>query len=169
MSAARKSRGVLALAAAAALLGGGYGCAHGVMDMTESASDGLTGDDCGGSCNTTSTSSSTHSTTTTTTTNTTSTSTTSGGSACDNRGSCDACANCAIGDSCSAQWQSCAADTDCSAFLDCLSGCADDTCANDCATAHPTGMDLYMQMVQCALCDACTVDCAAEGQGLCSP
>jgi len=170
------SKFVWAMGMTVVWLGGTLGCAHGVFDPTESSSDGLSETACGDSCTTTSSSTTTATTstwtttsTTSSTTSTTSATTTTSSDGCDNRGSCDACANCAITVDCSAQWDGCMANTDCSAFMDCLSGCADDTCANDCATTYPAGMDLYMQMVTCAMCQACPNDCQSEGQGLCSP
>ena len=32
---------------------------------------------------------------------------------------------------------------------------------------HPNGANLYFALLDCALCTACTNDCAFEGQGFC--
>lgn len=152
-----------------------FGCAHGVTDRFDDDSLSLSGPGCTDSTTTTtSTATSTSGTTTTTTTTTTTstwstTSTTTGGSACDTQGDCYACANCSTAGVCAADADACLTDVDCQDLLGCLETCFDQVCADDCASAYPAGAQLYMQLTQCAFCDACPVDCALENQGLCSP
>ena len=90
-----------------------------------------------------------------------------GGGVCDNQSNCDNCMNCSVGSVCATQANTCLADLDCNDFLDCLNNCFDDVCANQCVSDHPSGANLYFALLDCALCTACTNDCAFEGQGFC--
>ena len=119
------------------------------------------------STTTTSTTTATESTTSssTFTTTTTSTNTSSGG--CDGAVTCDSCANCSLNGTCAAAANGCFNDQDCNALLDCLQACVDDTCANACADAHPSGMNLYMDMAVCVYCQGCYVDCDGASTGAC--
>ncbi len=166
--------GVLAAGLLAVAMG--VGCADGLGPDDFPASDDDDGDigpGAGGAppheTTTTTTTSTTASTTTTTTTTTSASVGPSSGSGgvCDNSGDCGSCANCSLGQSCAGEMNACFSDADCSALIDCLGDCFDEVCANACADAHPSGMQLYMAMTMCAFCDACPSDCAVEGQGLC--
>jgi hypothetical protein len=94
-----------------------------------------------------------------TSTSVTSTSvTTSGGGECD-LGSCESCQQCAMNGVCSGSVDACLANTECGALWECLSGCADDICANDCANAHAGGMDQFNAVGECVFCTACPITC----------
>lgn len=99
----------------------------------------------------------------TTGSSTTSASTTSGatsGGGCD-VGSCDSCQSCATNGPCASTIDACFNDTDCYALIDCLNACVDDVCANACANAHPSGMQLYMAAADCVFCTQCSGTCGA--------
>ena len=115
------------------------------------------------------TTSSSSSSTTSSTATSGPTSSASGGGVCDNSGDCYQCANCSLNNSCTGELNACMNDPDCTAFMDCLSACVDEICANDCANTYPNGVNGYMNMTVCAFCNACPNDCAFEGQGLCTP
>lgn len=93
---------------------------------------------------------------------------TGGASACDNRGDCYECANCSLSYDCAYEADACMNSVECSDFLDCIYDCYDDACMNACASQYPSGVNLYIQMTDCAFCDACPVDCQYENQGMCT-
>lgn len=95
-------------------------------------------------------------------------SSTSSGMGCDGHGDCAGCMNCSVGNECATEANNCLADQDCADFLDCIQPCMDQTCMDACAQQHPSGFNLYMILTECAMCDACPVDCAVEGMGLCT-
>jgi hypothetical protein len=84
---------------------------------------------------------------------------------CDHSGACGTCESCAVNGYCSDEFDRCTADTECSALLDCLNTCTDATCEAGCDKAHPTGITLYNQLVLCAVCQACPVDCDGPAAG----
>jgi hypothetical protein len=92
-----------------------------------------------------------------------------GGGTCDASGDCQTCGDCAVAGVCAPQMDACNADQDCVAFLDCISTCQDDTCANACATQYPDGTEAYETVVTCVFCQGCTDSCSAESGGACSP
>ncbi|MEO7330918.1 MAG: hypothetical protein ABI193_20250 [Minicystis sp.] len=160
------------------------GCAHGFNDLDTAADDqsqlqGSGGSDGAGGATaatttttdavTTTTSSGDGSTTTTTTSASTSAAATtgSGGGSCDGSGDCNTCGNCAINAQCFPQMNGCISDAECSGLIDCLSTCQDDVCANACADARPAGMQLYIALITCVLCDACFSDCQGGSSGAC--
>lgn len=161
------------------------GCAHGFneLDTTDADQNQLQGgggsDGAGGATSTTVTTTDTGSTTTgsgdgtttgtttTTSTSTSTSSTSSGGGACDNSGDCNTCGNCSINGQCFGPMNGCINDADCSGLIDCLNTCQDDACANACADARPAGMQLYMALITCVLCDACLSDCQGASSGAC--
>ena len=61
----------------------------------------------------------------------------------------------------------CFNDVECNALIDCLNTCQDDVCANACADARPAGMNLYMGLIVCVLCDACYGSCDGATSGAC--
>jgi hypothetical protein len=91
------------------------------------------------------------------------------GSSCDNTGDCSSCANCSTAGECGVAADGCFYDDDCNSFVGCLGGCSEESCFDGCVSLHATGYKLYLILVECAFCDACPVDCAADSQGLCSP
>jgi len=116
---------------------------------------------------TTTTTTATESTTSSSTFTTTTTSTNTSPGGCDGAVTCDTCANCSLNGVCAAAADGCFNDQDCMALLDCLNTCVDDVCANACADAHPTGMNLYMNLMVCVLCDACSASCDGPSSGAC--
>ncbi|MEO7331923.1 MAG: hypothetical protein ABI193_25325 [Minicystis sp.] len=57
---------------------------------------------------------------------------------------------------------SCGADS----FVGCINGCASDAaCQMACAQNHQQGAALYQELVICAICDACPIDCDGPGSG----
>lgn len=98
-----------------------------------------------------------------------SSSSSSGGGTCDASNDCSTCGNCSLAALCEPPMTACETDPSCSALLDCLSTCADQTCADDCAAQNPDGQAGYMALVTCVLCDACPVSCGGESMGACGP
>jgi hypothetical protein len=94
---------------------------------------------------------------------------TGSGGTCDASGDCGACGNCAVHGACAAAANSCSSNQSCNALLGCLSACADETCADACANQNPSGLQLYMAVTVCVLCDACPVDCDGPASGACAP
>jgi hypothetical protein len=97
--------------------------------------------------------------TTVTTGSTTAAATTSGGG-CDT-GSCESCQSCAMNGPCASTIDACFNDADCYALIECLNTCVDDVCANACADAHPSGMQLYIAAADCVFCVQCPATCGA--------
>jgi hypothetical protein len=93
----------------------------------------------------------------------------SGGSTCDASNDCSTCGNCATSTVCLPAMNACETDQSCSALLQCLSSCQDQTCADGCAAQNPGGQQPYLTVVTCVLCQACPVSCAAESMGACGP
>jgi hypothetical protein len=75
--------------------------------------------------------------------------------------------NCSTSSTCAAPANNCLSNQDCVDFLDCIQLCMDESCTNTCVSTHPTGSNLYFLLMDCAMCTACPVDCALEGQGFC--
>jgi hypothetical protein len=120
--------------------------------------------------------------TTTTSTTTVASSTTSGqgsvtsggpstgsGGTCDASGDCGTCGNCAVVSLCAAAADGCTSNQSCLGLLDCLNTCADQACADACVNGNPSGLQLYMAVTTCVLCDACPVDCDGPSSGACAP
>ncbi len=95
-------------------------------------------------------------------------SSTTGGGTCDATGDCGTCGNCAIAGACQATMNACESDQNCVALLDCLSTCADQTCADGCMTQYPGGQTGYMAVVSCVVCQVCPITCDAAATG-CTP
>jgi hypothetical protein len=85
---------------------------------------------------------------------------TTGTSGCD-VGDCGTCQSCAMSGICADEVDACFNDAECYAFLECLQNCVDEACANDCANAHPTGVNLYIVASDCVFCTGCPVTCGA--------
>lgn len=124
--------------------------------------------------NTTSSGTTTTFTTTTssgTTTTFTTTTTPTGPSGCDNTGNCGdigiGCIGCALEGPCADGYDACMNDMDCTAVIDCFSGCdgGDQACFQTCIDQHPSGFQLYETFVLCVICDACPNDCDGSGSG----
>lgn len=134
--------------------------------------DGTTGT--GGSATSNSTASTvTSSTTTTVPTSTTSTYaagiTTSSSGSCDNSGDCGdsttGCIVCSLGGNCSDVYEACVYEQDCVDYSGCINACGDQACKDQCAAAHPTGVDIYTTLLVCILCEECYNDCQGASAG----
>ena len=108
-----------------------------------------------------------------------STSSSSGSSgSCDNKGTCqdadmDAtndCLTCALNGPCIAEATQCfQTNPDCSAFNDCLGACpsGDQACVNDCVSAHQGGLNDFLAVIDCGICQNCATDCDAASNPNC--
>ncbi len=85
------------------------------------------------------------------------------GGECDQQDDCDACATCAASHNprCTALWQDCSNETDCSDLLDCVTLCTTNDCFQACGDAHPASTDAVNGVYQCLICNACSADCRA--------
>ncbi len=93
------------------------------------------------------------------------TSTSSGPSDCDNTGDCGFCQQCALEGPCAADWDACLSNIDCAALIDCITQCTDDGCYEKCQDTYQAGIDLYMTVATCVVCDACFADCGGGQSG----
>jgi len=86
--------------------------------------------------------------------------------------------SCALADACSGALQACGQDPDCctpqadgscgtDSFVGCIDACAqgDQACFDQCVTDHQTGAGLYNDLVVCAICQECPIDCDGPGSG----
>jgi hypothetical protein len=91
-------------------------------------------------------------------------------SACDNTGNCGdstvGCTACALAGSCAAVSDSCMNDPSCLDFMACVGVCVDQTCADACAAAHPSGAASYDALIQCVYCQECPLDCSPATLGV---
>jgi hypothetical protein len=77
---------------------------------------------------------------------------------------CDQCTEAAttgMGD-CMGEVNACFGNNDCNALLSCFDGCTTQTCYQDCANAHPTGTQLYLDIIDCVCDSACDMECGME-------
>jgi hypothetical protein len=80
--------------------------------------------------------------------------------------SASGCLACALAGSCSDEYDTCASNEDCIAFVTCIAPTAcDQVCVDQCATDHPTGETLYNDLVYCAICEECPIDCDGAQSG----
>lgn len=98
------------------------------------------------------------------------TSTGSGPSNCDGTGNCGdssvGCLGCAIEGPCADLYNTCASNQECIDFSTCLGGCQqppDPGCLGTCMMQYPAGGDLYLKLIDCAVCQQCPGDCAQNG------
>jgi hypothetical protein len=88
------------------------------------------------------------------------------------------CVSCALADACSGQLQACGAEPDCctpqadgscgaDSFVGCINLCdaQDQACFDNCLQTHPTGAQVYNELVFCAICDNCYNDCDGASSG----
>ena len=94
---------------------------------------------------------------------------TGSGGTCDASGDCGSCGNCAVNGQCAAAANSCTSNQSCLGLLDCLNTCQDQACADACVNGNPGGMQLYLAVTTCVLCDACPIDCDGPSSGACAP
>lgn len=64
------------------------------------------------------------------------------------------------GGACKDELDTCLADTECKALLQCIGGCSTQACADMCFNMHPDGIDLQQAIVSCACFDACSLECS---------
>lgn len=78
---------------------------------------------------------------------------------------------------CAGPTAACQQSQECNGFIACLEECGnkcgnDDWCFNECAQGpdgtggcvgqYPEGMELYMELVYCVICDECYEDCDGD-------
>ncbi|HVY46456.1 MAG TPA: trypsin-like serine protease, partial [Minicystis sp.] len=81
-------------------------------------------------------------------------------------GDCTTCADDAQnGGACSAQTQACGNNPDCANLVNCLNGCSDQNCVNQCASQYQNGINDYNNLINCVCDTACPTQCAAECGG----
>jgi hypothetical protein len=92
-----------------------------------------------------------------------------GGGSCDRSGECgdqtepfSGCFACAEEGPCRPAIEACTADADCVAAAECDAACPDLACVETCATAHPHGTELLLDVAVCLLCDVCPIDCKTD-------
>jgi len=75
---------------------------------------------------------------------------------------CSNCVDCAQNGQCADSINQCFSDMDCSAFVDCLNNCQSDDCSQACEMQFPGGVQLYRDILNCLVCDACPNNCDAN-------
>jgi MYXO-CTERM domain-containing protein len=79
---------------------------------------------------------------------------------------CNTCANNSESGACSAQANACANDQNCLTLNDCLGGCSDQTCVQNCAnTAGQTAVNELNAFDDCICNTACVQECATQCGG----
>jgi hypothetical protein len=86
---------------------------------------------------------------------------------CDGTGDCGDCGACAQADGgpCIDAVNACSDDPECFAFIECINGCGDQACFDQCLATYPNGSQLYVQLYVCVICDTCPTDCDAANAG----
>jgi hypothetical protein len=98
---------------------------------------------------------------------TSSTETDTGPGDCDALGDCRDCLDCVGADVCEEQYQACAADDACLAYVDCALACNGDSgCWSGCKGIAPNTYSLGDAWVQCG-CDPCAESCVVQAQPAC--
>jgi len=77
--------------------------------------------------------------------------------------SCDECNNGASAGSgaCVSTIAACQNSSACNSFYNCIAGCSDDACWNQCIQSNPTGSDQYFAINTC-ICNTCDTECAND-------
>jgi hypothetical protein len=77
---------------------------------------------------------------------------------------CTSCQTSADSGSCATYYQSCTANSDCSAYATCIGGCAagDSTCRSNCQSQHSSGYSTYQSYASCICYTACPSECATQ-------
>jgi hypothetical protein len=74
---------------------------------------------------------------------------------------CSQCANASAQSACPMQLDACLSTPDCVAVLDCHQTCGyGPACEPQCDSPHPQGEPLFTQLIQCAVCESCSPECA---------
>ena len=77
--------------------------------------------------------------------------------ACDDRGACQPCVDCANANNCQPQATACIGETACVEALQCMNACGGvRACVDQCLVDHPAGVPY----LTCMFCQACPNDCA---------
>lgn len=111
--------------------------------------------------------------TTSTVTPTTSTSTSTGPSGCDSGNpsvencgdSTSGCIQCALEGACIDEFTMCANSQQCIEYVTCIDPCPDTSCTDSCAMSFPSGAQIYNDLVSCAICQECFIDCDGANAG----
>ena len=80
------------------------------------------------------------------------------------------CLTCALNGPCIAEATQCfETNPDCIAFNDCLGACpsGDQTCVNNCVSAHQGGLNDFLAVIDCGICQNCATDCDAANNPNC--
>jgi hypothetical protein len=84
-----------------------------------------------------------------------------GGSACDGKGECTQCTQCAGQEFCKTALANCQQSSACVGLDECLTLCGSGVqCQNDCYSANSQGRALHDTLRECLFCEACPNDCA---------
>jgi uncharacterized protein (TIGR03382 family) len=75
---------------------------------------------------------------------------------------CQQCATAAESGICATQTQACGSNSACVALSNCINACADQTCANTCATNNQAGVAAYQTFVNCIVNTACPTECGGS-------
>jgi len=87
---------------------------------------------------------------------------------CDGSGACSSCVQCASQSACAAEADKCMQTPDCAQIAECVASCGAQDCIDKCVLSFPNGSPELDALAQCAVCDQCPVDCAAQTK-LCAP
>lgn len=76
---------------------------------------------------------------------------------------CQMCVQCSLAVDCVNEANACLGNQQCLDYETCVSACQpnDITCFDNCDSSYPTGSQLYLDMLSCAVCFACPIDCDA--------
>jgi len=86
-----------------------------------------------------------------------------GASACDGKGVCQDCTQCAAQEFCQTALANCQGSSACVGLDECLALCSGAVqCEQDCYAANPNGHALHDALRLCLLCEACPSDCAGQ-------
>lgn len=75
---------------------------------------------------------------------------------------CQDCIQCTLNSTCFGPWQAFNDNPDGQAFLDCIDQCFDPMCEQKCQDDHPVGVALYIDLIQCVICEGCPNNCDAQ-------
>jgi hypothetical protein len=77
---------------------------------------------------------------------------------------CDQCTQAATTGmgGCMTQVNTCFNDNDCNALLACFDTCSTQTCYNQCFNDHPSGGQLYLNIIDCVCDTVCPMECGME-------
>jgi hypothetical protein len=165
-------RRVLVVVTVTTLILSAAGCwGRAALEAYELDGDGKGDGGSGGSGGTTTTStSSTNTSTTSTSSSSTNTSTSTGPiGECDFSGECGFCSQCAYEGPCQPLWQICFNSQPCVEFLSCFEMCQGEPgCFLGCAQDNEAGAEVYLDALQCTVCQECKSDCDGQFPLVCN-